>query len=155
MQIAQVCSRWWAFKVAKRCGRVVLCPLIQKLDILIIKTECSLLLYLISETWRCCVLGDRQGKERPELQPWGIPPGIRLCLFLVYGKKWDQRWTNVFSLLKSFWSPFLMQGIQACSLTLPKLSEGCWFSVPSTPLHSVISIPDHARCFPCFLCQYT
>lgn len=156
MQIAHVCSRWWAFKIAKRCGRVyfasfgtetghsddkdIMFPAAvldkRNLKMLCIKRYC----------W---------GKVWPELQPRCISPGINLCLFPVYVKKWDQGWTNVFSLLKSFRSIFLMQEFQACALSLPHLSEGCWFSVLYTLLHSVISIPDHARCFSYFLCLYT
>lgn len=156
MQIAQVCSRWWTFKIAKRCGRVCFASFDTETGHSVYKDIMSPAAVLDKRNLKMmCVKRYRRGKVWPERQPRCIPPGVKLCLFLVYGKKWDQGWTNEFSLLKSFWSTFLMQGFQACALSLPKLSEGCWFSVLYTPLHSVISIPDHARCFSYFLCLYT
>lgn len=154
MQIAKVCSRWWVFKNAERCG----CE-----HFVSFGTETGL--YNCKDTvFPAAVLDERNlkmlpvkwhcwGKVCPELQPRCISPGVNLCPFPVYGKRWDQGWTAVFTLIKSFWSSFLRRGFQASKPL--KAFRGMLILSVYTPLHSVISIPDRARCFSYFLCLYT
>lgn len=134
MQIAQVCSRWWAFKIAKRCGRVCFSSFDTETGHSVYKDRMSPAAVLDKRNLKMmCVKRYRQGKVWPERQPRCIPPGVKLCLFLVYGKKWDQGWTNEFSLLKSFWSTFLNARLSSLCTKPPKAFRGM---LVLSPIHT-------------------